>query len=117
MGSGYYCYYTKNISITLPSVVAVDGKTLRRSHDKTSGKSAIHMVNAWCSRSNLILGQLKTAEKSNEITAVPELLNIFGIKGRLVTADTMSCQKTMADTCIEQGADYLLAVKGNQPTM
>ena len=107
----------KNISITLPSVVAVDGKTLRRSHDKTSGKSAIHMVNAWCSQSNLILGQLKTAEKSNEITAVPELLKLLDIEGRLVTADAMSCQKTMADTCVEQGADYLLAVKGNQPTM
>lgn len=102
---------------SLPSVVAVDGKTLRRSHDKRSGKSAIHMVNAWCSQANLVLGQLKTDEKSNEITAVPELLMLLDIKGRLITADAMSCQKHIAHTCIDQGADYLLAVKGNQPTL
>lgn len=107
----------EKVDISLPSVVAVDGKTLRRSHDRTSGKSAIHMINAWCSQTSLVLGQLKTAEKSNEITAVPELLNLLDIEGRLVTADAMSCQKVTADTCIENGADYLLAVKDNQPTM
>jgi len=105
------------MSLSLPSVVAVDGKTLRRSHDKKAGKSAIHMVNAWCSQANLVLGQLKADEKSNEITAVPELLMLLDIKGRLVTADAMSCQKQIAHTCIEQGADYLLAVKDNQPTL
>ena len=107
----------KEINVSLPSVVAVNGKTLRRSHDKTSGKSAIHMVNAWCSQTKMVLGQLKTAEKFNEITAVPELLKLLNIEGRLVTADAMSCQKTMADTCIKQSANYLLAVKDNQPTM
>jgi hypothetical protein len=78
------------MSITLLSVVAIDGETLRRSHDKTSGKSAIHMVNTWCSQSNPILGQLKTAEKSNEITAVPALLKLLNIKGR-----TKSLEKTI----------------------
>lgn len=107
----------ETMSLTLPSVVAVDGKTLRRSHDKTSGKSAIHMVNAWCSQASLVLGQVKTDEKSNEITAVPELLMVLDIKGRLITADAMSCQKQIADTCIDAGADYLLAVKDNQPTL
>ena len=105
------------IDLSLPSVVAIDGKTLRRSHDKKSGKSAIHMLNAWCSQAKLVLGQLKTYEKSNEITADPELLMLLDIKGRLVTADAMSCQKHIAHTCIDQGADYLLAVKDNQPTL
>ena len=107
----------ETMNLSLPCVVAIDGKTLRRSHDKTSGKSAIHMVNAWCSRANLVLGQIKTDEKSNEITAIPELLMLLDIKGRLVTADAMSCQKHIAHTCIDQGADYLLAVKDNQPTL
>jgi len=101
----------------LPSVIAIDGKTLRRSHDRSAGKLPIHMVNAWCSQTNLILGQLKTNEKSNEITAVPELLKLIDIKGRLITADAMSCQKQIVKTCIDQGADYLLAVKNNQPTL
>lgn len=107
----------QDIPVSLPSVVAVDGKTLRRSHDKSSGKSAIHMINAWSSEANLVLGQLKTDQKSNEITAVPELLKLLDLEGRLVTTDAMSCQKQVADTCIEQGANYLLAVKGNQPTL
>ncbi len=102
---------------TLPPVVAVDGKTLRRSHDRSAGKSAIHMVNAWCTENSVVLGQLKTDEKSNEITAVPALLRLLDIEGRLVTADAMSCQKDIAITCIDQGADYLFAVKNNQPTL
>jgi predicted transposase YbfD/YdcC len=99
------------------SVVAVDGKTLRRSANKAKGGSAIHMVNAYCTQAQLVLGQLKTDDKSNEITAVPKLLQLIELKGRLVTADAMSCQKEIVKTCVEQGADYLIAVKNNQPTL
>ncbi len=107
----------KDSGTVLPSVIAIDGKTVRRSHDRSAGKLPIHMVNAWCSETNLILGQLKTDEKSNEIIAVPELLKLLDIKGRLITADAMSCQKQIVKTCVDQGADYLLAVKNNQPTL
>jgi len=98
-------------------VVAVDGKTLRRSHDASFDKKAIHMVSAWASTNSLVLGQVKTEEKSNEITAIPELLKGLELKGCLVTIDAMGCQKKIAATIVEQEADYLLAVKDNQPTL
>jgi len=96
-------------------VVSVDGKTLRRSHDASYDKKAIHMVSAWASTNSLVLGQVKTDEKSNEITAIPELLRSLELKGCLVTIDAMGCQKKIAEVIIEQEADYLLAVKDNQP--
>lgn len=96
-------------------VVAVDGKTLRRSHD--GSKKAIHMVSAWASTNSIVLGQIKTEEKSNEITAIPELLKSLELKGCLVTIDAMGCQKKIAATIIEKEADYLLAVKDNQPIL
>jgi predicted transposase YbfD/YdcC len=95
------------------TVIAVDGKTLRRSHDKTNGKSAIHMVSAWASDTNMVLGQIKTDEKSNEITAIPELLNLFDISGATVTIDAMGCQKKIAEKIIDNDADYALALKKN----
>jgi predicted transposase YbfD/YdcC len=95
-------------------VIAIDGKTLRRSYDKGSGKSAIHMVSAWSSANGVVLGQEKTAEKSNEITAIPELLNSLAIKGCIVSIDAMGCQKGIAEQIIKQKGDYLLALKGNQ---
>ncbi len=98
-------------------VVSIDGKTLRRSHDASSDKKAIHMVSAWASRNYLVLGQIKTDEKSNEITAIPELLLNLELKGCLVTIDAMGCQKKIAKVIIDQEADYLLAVKDNQPTL
>lgn len=98
-------------------VVGVDGKTLRRSHDSSSDKKAIHMVSAWASKNSLVLGQIKTDEKSNEITAIPELLKSLELKGCLVTIDAMGCQKNIAQVIVEQEADYLLAVKDNQPTL
>jgi predicted transposase YbfD/YdcC len=98
-------------------VVSVDGKTLRRSHDASSDKKAIHMVSAWASKNSIVLGQVKTNEKSNEITAIPELLKSLELKGCLVTIDAMGCQKKIAEVIIEQEADYLLAVKDNQPTL
>ena len=98
-------------------VVAVDGKTLRRSHDRRNGKAAIHMVSAWATANKLVLGQVKTTEKSNEITAIPELLESLAIEGCLVTIDAMGCQKAIAKTIVDKNADYLLAVKGNQPKL
>jgi len=95
------------------TVVAVDGKTLRRSHDKTNGKSAIHMVSAWASDTNMVLGQLKTDEKSNEITAIPALLDLLDISGTTVTIDAMGCQKKIAEKIIDKDADYALALKKN----
>lgn len=103
-------------------VVAIDGKTLRRSHDKSGDKSgdkrdshaAIHMVSAWASANRLVLGQCKVDEKSNEITAIPELLRALELHGCLVTIDAMGCQTAIADLIVEQGADYLLQLKKNQ---
>lgn len=95
-------------------VVAIDGKTLRRSHDKRAGKKAIHMVSAWASEMNLVLGQIKTDEKSNEITAIPELIDLLELKGCIVTIDAMGCQKNIIEKIVDKGADYVLALKGNQ---
>lgn len=94
-------------------IIALDGKTLRRSHDKSAGKSAIHMVSAWSSQNRVTLGQIKTDEKSNEITAIPELLKVLDIKGCIVTIDAMGCQKTIAQQIIDQGGDYGFSLKGN----
>ncbi len=100
-------------TLTEGQVIAVDGKTLRRSYDRSRDKAAIHMVSAWARENHLILGQVKTREKSNEITAIPELLDILAIKGCIVTIDAMGCQTEIASQIIEQGADYVLALKGN----
>ena len=94
-------------------IVAVDGKTLRRSHDKKDGRSAIHMVSAWASDNRLILGQRKTDAKSNEITALPELLQVLDLSGCIVTIDAMGCQKNIAELIINQQADYVLTLKAN----
>lgn len=103
--------------ITDGEIVALDGKRLRRSHDGTLGKAAIHMVSAWASANRLVLGQLKVDEKSNEITAIPELLRLLTLKGCIVTIDAMGCQTEIAQTIIDEGADYVLALKGNQGTL
>lgn len=95
-------------------VIAIDGKTLRRSFNTEDTKSAIHMVSAWSTANGVVLGQEKTAEKSNEITAIPELLNSLALKGCIVTIDAMGCQKNIAEQIVKQKGDYLLALKGNQ---
>lgn len=102
--------------LTQGGVVALDGKTLRRSFRKR-GKGFIHMVSAWSAKNRVVLGQVKTDEKSNEITAIPRLLELLHIKGCTVTIDAMGCQKEIAQKIIDGGADYLLAVKENQPTL
>jgi predicted transposase YbfD/YdcC len=95
-------------------IVAIDGKTLRRSYDRHSSKAAIHMVSAWAATNRLVLGQLKTDEKSNEITAIPPLLRELALTGCIVTIDAIGCQTAIAQQIIEQEADYVLALKGNQ---
>lgn len=99
---------------TVSGVIALDGKTIRHSFDKALAKSAIHMVSAWSAHNRLILGQVKVDDKSNEITALPRLLELLVIKGCLITIDAMGCQIEIAEQIIEQGGDYLLAVKKNQ---
>jgi predicted transposase YbfD/YdcC len=98
-------------------VVSIDGKTLRHSFDRATATAAIHMVSAWASANRLVLGQLKVEEKSNEITAIPRLLQLLNLKGAVVTIDAMGCQKAIATTITEQGADYVLALKDNHPTL
>lgn len=99
---------------TSGQVVAIDGKTLRRSHDRTIGKDAIHMVSAWASGNGMVLGQRKVDDKSNEITAIPELLRLLDVSGCIVTIDAMGCQKAIAQTIRDEKADYVLQVKDNQ---
>jgi len=98
-------------------VLAVDGKTARRSHDRSKGLGALHSVSVWASEFGLSLGQVACAEKSNEITAIPELLRLVDIKGAIITIDAMGTQKAIAEQIIESEADYVLALKGNQGTL
>lgn len=101
----------------LQGVVAIDGKTLRRSFDRAAGKSALHMLHAWSVDQRLLLGQLAVDGKSNEITAVPKLLELLSLKGRIVTADALNCQRAIAAHVLAQGGDYVLALKGNQGSL
>jgi predicted transposase YbfD/YdcC len=94
-------------------VIAIDGKTLRRSFDRAKGKSALHLVHAWATANHLLLGQVAVDEKSNEITAIPKLLKMLEIAGAIVTIDAMGCQKEIARTIRGREADYVLALKGN----
>jgi predicted transposase YbfD/YdcC len=98
-------------------VLAIDGKTARRSHDRNKGLGALHSVSVWASDFGLSLGQVACAEKSNEITAIPELLRLVDIKGAIITIDAMGTQKAIAAQIIEGDADYVLALKGNQETL
>jgi predicted transposase YbfD/YdcC len=98
-------------------VIAIDGKTVRRSGDKKGGKAAIHIVSAFAARQRLVLGQVKVAEKSNEIVAIPRLLDMMSIEGAVVTIDAMGCQRDIAKKIIDKKADYVLALKGNQGSL
>jgi predicted transposase YbfD/YdcC len=97
--------------------IAIDGKSLRRSHDGKNGLGPLHLVSAWASEYGLTLGQVATEEKSNEITAIPELLEQIDVKGAVVTIDAMGCQKEIAAKIVAQEGDYVLAVKDNQPKL
>jgi predicted transposase YbfD/YdcC len=98
-------------------VVAIDGKVLRRSFDRASNKSALHMVSAWGCEQRMVLAQVATDAKSNEITAVPALLRMLSLKGTIVTVDALNCQRAIAGQIVGQGGDYCLALKGNQGTL
>ena len=98
----------------LDGVIAVDGKTLRGSFDRACGQPSLHMVHAWAVDQRLLLAQIATDAKSNEITAVPKLLAMLSLKGCIVTADAMSCQRAICAQIVEQGGDYVIALKGNQ---
>lgn len=102
------------MTTTEGQVIAIDGKTLRGSQDRINGKEAIHMVSAWAEKNRLVLAQVKVDEKSNEITAIPELLRVLELNGCIVTTDAMGCQQEIAALVVEKGGDYLLAVKENQ---
>ena len=103
--------------ITGGDVIAIDGKTLRRAFTKGGKKGAIHMVNAWSSQNHLVLGQVKVDAKSNEITAIPQLLEMLLLQGCIVTIDAMGCQREIAQKILDGKADYLLALKKNQGTL
>ena len=103
--------------VTSGQVVAIDGKTLRRSYDTASGKSAIHMVSAWATANRISLGQVVTDQKSNEITAIPKLLETLEIAGAIVTIDAMGCQTEIVEQIAEKGAVACIAVKNNQPKL
>jgi len=110
--------WIKAVSTLTPGqVISIDGKTLRGSQDGTLGKNAIHMISAWASANSLVLGQRKVDSKTNEITAIPELLQALAIDGCTVTVDAMGCQKDIAQTIVDKGGDYVLAVKDNQPNL
>jgi predicted transposase YbfD/YdcC len=98
-------------------ILAVDGKTARRSHDHSQGLGALHSVSVWASEYGLSLGQVACAEKSNEITAIPELLRLVDLRGAIITIDAMGTQKAIAEQIVAGGADYVLALKGNQETL
>jgi predicted transposase YbfD/YdcC len=110
--------WMQKVAGVLPAqVVALDGKTVRRSHDRGHGKEPIQMVSAWATENRLVLAQVKVEDKSNEITALPELLKCLAVAGCIVTIDAIGCQREIAQQIVEQGADYVLALKANQGTL
>jgi predicted transposase YbfD/YdcC len=109
--------FMARFSETVQGVIAIDGKVLRRSFDRASNKSALHMVSAWGCDQQMVLAQIATDAKSNEITAVPKLLEMLSLKGTIVTVDALNCQREIAQKIIGQGGDYALALKGNQSTL
>src|SRR6516225_11429119 len=112
------CFVSWVASLTgaAADVIAIDGKTARRSFQKKGAKAPIHMVSAFAARQRLVLGQVKAAEKSNEIVAIPALLDMLAIEGAIVTIDAMGCQRDIAQKILNKNADYMLALKGNQGT-
>ncbi len=110
----FMCWMNAVSDVMGGQVIAVDGKVLRRSRDKGIGKAAIDMVSAWATANRLVLGQAKVDEKSNEITAIPQLLEALEVSGCIVTIDAMGCQTEIAEKIIEREADYVLALKENQ---
>ena len=113
----WFIAFMQRFAETCEGVVALDGKTLRRSFDRASAASPLHLVSAWAADQRLVLGQLAVGDKSNEIVAVPKLLELLSLKGMIITADALNCQRQIAAQVIEPGGDYALALKGNQPAL
>ena len=109
--------WTKAVSNQQGDIIAIDGKTLRRSHDNANGKSAVHIVSAWACENKMVFGQVATDEKSNEITAIPRLLEMLVLDGSVVTIDAMGCQKKIAEKIKESKGDYIFSLKGNHGTL
>jgi predicted transposase YbfD/YdcC len=115
--SCFLAWVRSTVTLTAGEVIACDGKTARRSHDQDAGKAAVHMVSAWASAQQLVLGQRAVDEKSNEITALPALLAVLLLNGCIVTIDAMGCQTAIAATIVDKEADYVLALKENHDTL
>ena len=109
--------WIEEVCQTIAGVVAIDGKTHRGSHDKRLNKGAIHMISAWGAANGVVLGQVKVGDKSNEITAIPQLIAVLNLQGCIVTIDAMGCQTEIATQIIEKKGDYVLSLKGNQGQM
>ncbi|HSH27487.1 MAG TPA: ISAs1 family transposase, partial [Wenzhouxiangella sp.] len=114
---GWFLSFMQRFAEGCEGVVAIDGKTMRRSFDRASGASPLHLVSAWAADQRLVLGQVAVDAKSNEIVAVPKLLELLSLAGRVVTADAMNCQHKIAQQVIDQQGDYVLALKGNQGSL
>ena len=114
---GCFLRFMRRFAETTQGVVAIDGKTLRHSFDRAAGASALHLISAWAADQRLVLGQRAVDSKSNEITALPKLLEMLSLKGAIVTADAMNCQRDIAEQVVAQGGDSVLALKGNQGTL
>jgi len=112
-----FIQWIQSLHVILKDVIAIDGKTLRHSFDTAKEKTAIHMVSAFATEARLVLGQIKVADKTNEITAIPMLLNLLELTGAIITIDAMGCQKDIAQKIIEKEADYVLSLKGNHSTL
>jgi predicted transposase YbfD/YdcC len=113
-----FCNWINSLAINVAGeIIPIDGKTLRGAHNRKKGQKALHMVSAWAATQNIMLGQIKTEEKSNEIEAIPNLLNMIDVSGSIVTIDAMGCQRKIAKKIVDQKADYVLALKQNQESL
>lgn len=113
----WFIGFMKGFAEACRGVIAIDGKTLRRSFDRAAARSPLHMVSAWAADQRLVLAQIAVDDKSNEIVAVPKLLELLSLAGRILTADAISCQRKIAEQVIERKGDYVLALKSNQGTL
>ncbi len=113
----HFLMWVRAVTEKIKGLISIDGKQLRRSHEKSAGRSALHMVSAWAKENQLVLAQRKVDEKTNEITVIPELLDVLFLAGCIITIDAMGCQIDIAQKIIDKKGDYVLSVKKNQPTL
>jgi predicted transposase YbfD/YdcC len=112
-----FLQWMRSAAANIEGVVAVDGKTLRRAIRRGDERSFVHMVSAFCAANGLVYGQIKAGEKSNEITAIPELLDLLALNGAIITIDAMGCQEAITEKIVDRGGDFIIAVKENQPIL